>query len=56
MKESASIAHTFVRSFMEGLREGDMYFANHSIHVHVPAGKGGMGIEGGGCEGRSVWR
>jgi len=44
MKESATIAHTFSRSFLAALPQGSVpadrlpYFAEHAIHVHVPAG------------------
>ncbi|GAB4814573.1 hypothetical protein N2152v2_001619 [Parachlorella kessleri] len=38
MKESTQIAHTFARRFLELLRPASNYFADHSIHVHVPAG------------------
>jgi Lon protease (S16) C-terminal proteolytic domain len=40
MKESASIAHTFTRSFL-ARRAPDLaadYFGQHAIHMHVPAG------------------
>ena len=44
MKESATIAHTFARKFLEQLSPsgGDTqtaFFADHAIHLHVPAGK-----------------
>lgn len=38
MKESASIAHTFTRSFFSRLKPGDGFFEDQAIHVHVPAG------------------
>ena len=38
MKESASIAHTYARSFFSRLKPGDAFFEDHAIHVHVPAG------------------
>lgn len=38
MKESASIAHTFARSFLHSKFPGNTYFDKTSLHVHVPAG------------------
>ena len=42
MKESASIAHTYARRFLErSLPPGDAraaFFSRHALHVHVPAG------------------
>lgn len=38
MKESASIAHTFSRSFLEHKKPGNDFFQTNAIHVHVPAG------------------
>lgn len=40
MKESASIAHTFTRSFLarRAPQLAADYFGQHSIHMHVPAG------------------
>ena len=38
MKESASIAHSFSRAFLESKEPGNSYFQSHAIHVHVPAG------------------
>ncbi|PSC68558.1 Lon protease mitochondrial [Micractinium conductrix] len=46
MKESATIAHTFARKFVESLpadqlpadSKGAAFFAEHAIHLHVPAG------------------
>jgi Lon protease (S16) C-terminal proteolytic domain len=40
MKESASIAHTFTRSFLARRVPGLAadYFGQHAIHMHVPAG------------------
>ncbi len=38
MKESASIAHTFSRAFLERKRPGNDFFRTNAIHVHVPAG------------------
>lgn len=40
MKESASIAHTFTRSFLvkRAPHLAANYFGEHSIHMHVPAG------------------
>ena len=38
MKESASIAHTFARAFMLRRNPLNRYFADTSIHMHVPAG------------------
>lgn len=38
MKESASIAHTFSRAFLERKQPGNDFFQNNAIHVHVPAG------------------
>lgn len=38
MKESASIAHTFSRAFLERKKPGSDFFQNNAIHVHVPAG------------------
>lgn len=38
MKESATIAHTYARRFLEELRPDSAFFADHSLHVHVPAG------------------
>ncbi len=38
MKESASIAHTFARAFMLRRDPANRYFADTSIHMHVPAG------------------
>lgn len=47
MKESATIAHTYARKFLEGLppeqlpggSPGASFFADHAIHLHVPAGE-----------------
>eukprot|EP00884_Botryococcus_braunii_P019992 jgi/Botrbrau1/6677/Bobra.0202s0021.2 len=38
MKESASIAHTFARSFLHKLDPGNNFLDRSSVHVHVPAG------------------
>jgi Lon-like ATP-dependent protease len=38
MKESANIAHTFARSFAVRVGVPASFFADSSIHVHVPAG------------------
>jgi Lon-like ATP-dependent protease len=38
MKESTIIAHTYARKFMEQLRPDSAFFADHALHVHVPAG------------------
>lgn len=38
MKESASIAHTFSRAFLEHKKPGNDFFKNNAIHVHVPSG------------------
>lgn len=37
MKESAAIAHTYARQFLEARSGGD-FFAQAALHVHVPAG------------------
>lgn len=38
MKESATIAHTYARKFLEQLQPDSAFFADHALHVHVPAG------------------
>ena len=38
MKESATIAHTYARKYLELLRPDSAFFADHALHVHVPAG------------------
>ena len=38
MKESATIAHTFARTQAARIGVQPNFFANSSIHVHVPAG------------------
>ena len=38
MKESTTIAHTYARKFLEQLRPDSAFFADHALHVHVPAG------------------
>ena len=38
MKESASIAHTFARTQAARIGVQPNFFADSSIHVHVPAG------------------
>lgn len=38
MKESTTIAHTYARKFLEELRPDSAFFADHALHVHVPAG------------------
>lgn len=38
MKESATIAHTFARSFLLAKEPTNSYFADAAIHMHVPAG------------------
>ena len=38
MKESATIAHTYARKFLEQLRPDSAFFADQALHVHVPAG------------------
>jgi len=38
MKESASIAHTFVRSQAKQLKLTEAFFDEHVLHVHVPSG------------------
>jgi ATP-dependent Lon protease len=48
MKESATIAHTYARRFLERLRPGQAtFFAEHALHLHVPAGEGAGGGWGG---------
>lgn len=40
MKESATIAHTYARKFLEQtVPERAAFFADHAIHLHVPAGE-----------------
>jgi Lon-like ATP-dependent protease len=38
MRESASIAHTYARSFLHTKQPGSGFFDKTSVHVHVPAG------------------
>lgn len=38
MRESSTIAHTYARKFLEDKIKDDAFFANHALHVHVPAG------------------
>lgn len=38
MRESASIAHTYARSFLHRTAPDNKYFEKTSLHVHVPAG------------------
>jgi Lon-like ATP-dependent protease len=38
MKESASIAHTFARSFLAKRFPGNTFFDDKALHIHVPAG------------------
>ena len=38
MKESATIAHTFARSFLLKRDPANTYFADAAIHMHVPSG------------------
>ncbi|KAF6254413.1 Lon protease C-terminal proteolytic domain-containing protein [Scenedesmus sp. NREL 46B-D3] len=38
MRESASIAHTYARSFLHAKQPGSGFFDRSSVHVHVPAG------------------
>lgn len=38
MKESASIAHTYARSFLHKLDPGNTFLDRSAVHVHVPAG------------------
>ncbi|MBS7345151.1 MAG: endopeptidase La [Caryophanon sp.] len=38
MKESASIALTYVRSLQEKLQLAEDYFDKHDLHIHVPEG------------------
>lgn len=38
MKESATIAHTYARRFLEAMYPDSAFFADHALHVHVPAG------------------
>jgi ATP-dependent Lon protease len=44
-RESASIAHTFARAYLESRDPGNAFFAHSSIHVHVPqVGGAGPGL------------
>ena len=38
MKESTTIAHTYARRFLEEKLPENSFFAQHSLHIHVPAG------------------
>ena len=38
MKESATAALSFIRSNAVSMGIADDYFANHDIHIHIPAG------------------
>ncbi|KAJ1923246.1 ATP-dependent Lon protease pim1 [Tieghemiomyces parasiticus] len=38
MKESTTIAYTFVRSLVDTRFPGNQFFADHNIHLHVPEG------------------
>ncbi|KAJ1964718.1 ATP-dependent Lon protease pim1 [Dispira parvispora] len=38
MKESTTIAYTFVRSLLSSRFPGNDYFARHNVHLHVPEG------------------
>ncbi|KAJ1653140.1 ATP-dependent Lon protease pim1 [Dispira simplex] len=38
MKESTTIAYTFVRSLLSTRFPGNDYFARHNVHLHVPEG------------------
>ncbi|MBF0280352.1 MAG: endopeptidase La [SAR324 cluster bacterium] len=38
MKESSSIAHTYVQSFLKSMGEKPGFFRKNAIHLHVPAG------------------
>lgn len=38
MRESASIAHTYARSYLHRHAPDNHYFDTTSVHVHVPAG------------------
>ena len=38
MRESSTIAHTYARKYLEDKIKDDAFFANHALHVHVPAG------------------
>lgn len=38
MRESSTIAHTYARKFLEEKIKDDAFFANHALHIHVPAG------------------
>eukprot|EP00887_Chlorella_sp_A99_P003851 scaffold11.g3851.t1 len=39
MKESATIAHTYARHFLEALQPDNAFFSEHALHIHVPAGE-----------------
>jgi len=38
MRESARIAHTVARSFLHRYQQGNSYYDDHDLHVHVPDG------------------
>ena len=38
MKESASIAHTYTRAFLQEKEPNNNFFSNNLVHVHVPSG------------------
>ncbi|KAJ9508112.1 hypothetical protein QJQ45_021405, partial [Haematococcus lacustris] len=37
-RESATIAHTFARTYLAGLQPGSTFFKSSAIHIHVPHG------------------
>ena len=38
MKESATIAHTFARAYLQRVDANNVFFGEAALHVHVPAG------------------
>ncbi len=38
MKESAQIAHSYIRSLLTNMNPPNTFFDDHAIHLHVPAG------------------
>ncbi|KAI8475159.1 MAG: Lon protease C-terminal proteolytic domain-containing protein [Monoraphidium minutum] len=38
MRESATIAHTYARAFLERVAPGSKFFSDTALHVHVPQG------------------